>query len=162
MTSTLPNTETNEALRQILHDCHTLAIVGLSPKADRPSYVVARYMQQHGYRIVPINPAAADTQILGETVYADLHQAAAAVLAQGDKIDLVDVFRKSEDVLPIAGEAIAIGARVLWLQLGVQNNDAIDQARCAGLLAVQNRCVKIEHTRLIGHYRLAVRQPLGF
>jgi predicted CoA-binding protein len=141
---------TDDALRQILRDCRKLAVIGLSPRADRPSYEVAHYMQERGYRIVPVNPAAAGTQILGEHVYASVRQADAAVRAAGGRVDLVDVFRRSEDVPPIADDAIAIGARVLWLQLGIVNDAAAARARAAGLVTVQDRCPKIEYARLLG------------
>ena len=142
--------DTDAALRRILQSCRTLAVVGLSPKADRPSHAVARYLQVRGYRIVPVNPVVAGSGILGERVYASLREAAAAVRAEGGRIDLVDVFRKSEEVPPIAEEAIAIGARVLWLQLGVVNDAALARACAAGLAAVQDRCLEIEYARLIG------------
>jgi predicted CoA-binding protein len=142
--------DSDGALRQILQSCRTLAVVGLSPKADRPSHEVSRYLQARGYRIVPVNPAAAGSTVLGERVHASLREADAAVRAAGGRIDLVDVFRKSEDVPPIADEAIAIGARVLWLQLGVVNDAALARARAAGLEAVQDRCLEIEYGRLIG------------
>ena len=109
-------------------------------------------MQAHGYRIVPVNPLVAREggQILGETAYASVTEAAAALAAQGVKIDMVDCFRKSEDIPPLAEEAVAVGARCLWLQLGVFNEAAVQQAEAAGLLTVQNRCVKIEHARIFG------------
>ncbi|MBA3056796.1 MAG: CoA-binding protein [Gammaproteobacteria bacterium] len=134
-------TET-ETIRQILASCRTVAVVGLSPKPERASFGVARYMQAHGWRIIPVNPvaAASGASILGETVYATLQEA-----AQHASIDLVDVFRNSEDVPPVAQEAIAIGARALWLQLGVENAPAAAAAQAAGLWVVQNRCLKIEH-----------------
>jgi predicted CoA-binding protein len=150
MTDDPRSPDSDGALRQILQSCRTLAVVGLSPKADRPSHEVSHYMQARGYRIVPVNPAAAGGTILGERVHASLREADAAVRAAGGRIDLVDVFRKSEDVPPIADEAIAIGARVLWLQLGVVNDAALARARAAGLAAVQDRCLKIEYARLIG------------
>ncbi|MDR0478789.1 MAG: CoA-binding protein, partial [Burkholderiaceae bacterium] len=144
MTHPVPDTSSDSALRQILQTCRTLAVVGLSPKEDRPSYEVAHYLQARGYRIVPVNPAAVGAEILGERVYASVREADVAIRAEGGRIDLVDVFRKSEDVPPIADDAIAIGARTLWLQLGVVNDAAIARARAAGLAAVQDRCPKIE------------------
>jgi predicted CoA-binding protein len=150
MTNPPPPPDSDDALRQILQSCRTLAVVGLSPKEDRPSHEVAHYLQARGYRIVPVNPAATGSTILGERVYASLREADAALRTEGARIDLVDVFRKSEDVPPIAGDAIAIGARVLWLQLGVVNDAALAGARAAGLAAVQNHCLKIEHARLMG------------
>ncbi len=134
-----------EQLRRILKNTRTIAVVGLSAEWHRPSFFAAKYMQSHGYRIVPVNPryAAADTPILGETVYVDLQDIPFAV-------DMVDVFRRSEDVLPIAQQAITIGARCLWQQIGVQNADAERLALQAGLDSVMDRCVKIEHARLFG------------
>ena len=136
----------------MLTRCRTLAVVGLSPQWHRPSYFAAKYMQAHGYRIVPVNPLVAREggQILGEAAYASVTDAAAALAAQGQKIDMVDCFRKSEDISPLADEAISIGAKCLWLQLGVFNEAAGERAEAAGLQVVQNRCVKIEHARLFG------------
>lgn len=131
-----------ETIRQILATCRTVAVVGLSPKPERASFEVARYMQAHGWRIIPVNPvaAASGATILGEPVYASLQEA-----AQHASIDLVDVFRNSADVPPVAQEAIAIGARALWLQLGIENAQAAAAAQAAGLWVVQNRCLKVEH-----------------
>ena len=135
-------------LRRILGSCRTLAVVGLSPQWHRPSFFAAKYMQSHGYRIVPVNPGA--TEILGERAYPSVTAAAQALAAQGLRIDMVDCFRRSEDIAPIAEEAIAIGAKCLWLQLGVVNEAAAAKARAAGLDVVMDRCVKIEHARLFG------------
>jgi len=130
-------------LRRILQENRVLAIVGLSADWYRPSYFAAKYMQEHGYRVIPVNPRYAGKKVLGETCYAGLKDIP-------DKIDLVDVFRRSEDVMPIAEDAIAIGARVLWQQIGVKNAAAAEAARQAGLDAVMDHCVKIEHARLFG------------
>lgn len=135
-------------LRDILGTCQTIAVVGLSPQWHRPSFFAAKYMQGHGYRIVPINPSA--TEILGERCYASITEAAAALAVQGQRIDMVDCFRKSADIAPLADEAIAIGARCLWQQIGVVNEAAAAKARAAGLDTVMDRCVKIEHARLFG------------
>ena len=121
--------------------CHTIAVVGLSAEWHRPSYFAAKYMQQHGYRIVPVNPRY--DSVLGEPCFARLEDIPFA-------IDMVDVFRKTADVLPIAHSAVAIGARCLWQQLGVMNEEGDAVARGAGLDSVMNRCVKIEHARLFG------------
>ena len=139
---------TIHALRRILGSCKTVAVVGLSPQWHRPSFFAAKYMQAHGFRIVPVNPGAAE--ILGERCYPSVTAAAEALAAKGERIDMVDCFRKSEDIPPIADEAIAIGAKCLWLQLGVVHEDAADKARAAGLDVVMDRCVKIEHARLFG------------
>ena len=128
-------------LRRILKDNHTIAVVGLSADWFRPSYFAAKYMQEHGFRIIPVNPKY--TEILGERCYPDLKSIP-------EKIDIVDVFRKSEDCAQIARDALAIGAKVLWLQIGVMNDEARQIADTAGLDFVQNRCVKIEYARLFG------------
>jgi uncharacterized protein len=135
-------------LRRILATCKTIAVVGLSPQWHRPSFFAAKYMQSHGYRIVPVNPSA--REILGEPAYPSVAAAAQALQAQGLRIDMVDCFRRSEDIPPIADEAIAIGAKCLWLQIGVVNEEAAAKARAAGLDVVMDRCVKIEHARLFG------------
>jgi uncharacterized protein len=140
--------DTISELRRILATCKTIAVVGLSPQWHRPSFFAAKYMQGHGYRIVPVNPGAAE--ILGERCYASVTDAAQALAAQGQKIDMVDCFRKGEDIPPIADEAIAIGAKCLWMQIGVVNEQAAAKARAAGLDVVMDRCVKIEHARLFG------------
>ncbi|PUA18348.1 CoA-binding protein [Glaciimonas sp. PCH181] len=122
-----------------------IAIVGLSVKPDRPSYGVARYMQEHGYRIIPVNPMYAGTHILGELCYKDLYEAAKALAADNLKIAIVDCFRKTNDIPPIVGEAIMISASCVWMQLGIVNQDAADKAIKAGLSVVMDRCIKIEH-----------------
>ena len=138
------------SISQILSDSKTIAIVGLSNKPDRASNEVAAYLQQAGYRIVPVNPSYAGDTILGETVYASLQEAADALAAGGQPIDIVDCFRKSEDIPPIAREAIAVRAGCLWMQLGIENQAAADLARAAGLDVVQDHCIKIEHRSLQG------------
>jgi len=135
-------------LRRILGTCKTIAVVGLSPQWHRPSFFAAKYMQSHVYRIVPVNPVA--PEILGERSYPSVTAAAKALADEGHPIDMVDCFRKSEDIPPLAEEAIAIGARCLWMQIGVVNEAAAAKARDAGLDVVMNRCVKIEHARLFG------------
>ena len=136
------------SISQILNDSKTIAIVGLSNKPDRASYGVAEYLQEAGYRIVPVNPSYAGDTILGETVHATLQDAADALAAGGQQIDIVDCFRKSEDIPPIAREAIAVRAGCLWMQLDIENQAAADLARAAGLDVVQNHCIKIEHRSL--------------
>jgi len=132
-------------LRRILTQHRTIAVVGLSADWNRPSYFAAKYMQSHGYRIVPVNPRYAGdaSGILGETCYGTLSDIPFA-------IDMVDVFRRTADVMPIAEEALAIGARSLWQQLGVTNADAAALFQRHQRDAVQDRCVKIEHARLFG------------
>jgi predicted CoA-binding protein len=136
-----------KTIPEILQHAKTIAVVGLSDKPDRASYGVAAYLQQNGYRILPVNPACAGEQILQETVYASVQDAAAA-LAPGEKIDIVDCFRKPEAIVPIAREAIAVGAGCLWMQLEIENEEAAEMARAAGLDVVQNHCLKIEHRML--------------
>ena len=128
-------------LRRILRTNRTIAVVGLSANWYRPSYFAAKYMQEHGYRVVPVNPMY--DEVLGERCYKSLRDIP-------EKVDLVDIFRKSTDVMPIAEDAIAIGAKVLWQQLGVKNEAATARAQAAGLESVMDRCVKIEHGRLFG------------
>ena len=129
------------SLRRILRTSRTIAVVGLSADWFRPSYFAAKYMQEHGYRIVPVNPRY--EAVLGERCHATLATIEVPV-------DIVDVFRKTEDVLPIAEQAIAIGAKCLWQQIGVKNEEAAALAAAAGLEVVMDRCVKIEHARLFG------------
>jgi len=133
---------------QILNDSKTIAIVGLSNKPDRASYGVAEYLQGQGYRILPVNPAYVGEEILGEKVYASLQEAADAMAPSGTRIDIVDCFRKSEDIPPLARDAIAIRAGCLWMQLEIENQAAADLARAAGLDVVMNHCLKIEHRKL--------------
>ena len=148
----LQTPDTVSTLRDVLTHCRTLAVVGLSPQWHRPSHFAAKYMQAHGYRIIPVNPLVAKDggEILGEKAYASVTEAAEALHKEGVKIDMVDCFRKSEDIPPLADEAIAIGAKCLWLQLGVFNEPAGLKAEAAGLQVIENRCVKIEHARLFG------------
>ena len=130
-------------IRRVLAENKVIAMVGLSADWFRPSYFAAKYMLEHGYRVIPVNPRYAGKEILGQRAYATLRDISG-------KVDMVDVFRKTEDVGPIAEEAIAIGARVLWQQIGVKNSDAAARAEAAGLDTVMDRCVKIEHARLFG------------
>jgi predicted CoA-binding protein len=142
----------DNTLVSILQDCRTIAVVGLSPKPERDSHHVAQYLQQQGYRIVPVNPMA--QEILGERCWPTLTEAAQQLALDNVRIDLVDVFRNSADVPPIADEAIAIGAQALWLQLGVHDDAACERARAAGLRTVQNHCVLVEHQRLLAAGKL--------
>ena len=135
-------------IAQILKDSKTIAVVGLSNKPERASFGVAEYLQQQGYRIIPVNPAYEGQEILGERVYADLQGAADALAPGGTRIDIVDCFRKSEDIPPLARDAIAIRAGCLWMQLEIENQAAADLARAAGLDVVMNHCLKIEHRAL--------------
>jgi predicted CoA-binding protein len=135
-------------IEQILRAARTVAVVGLSNKPERASLEVATYLQQQGYRIIPINPAYAGQEILGETVYATLQEAANALAPGGTRIDIVDCFRKAEEMQPIAKDAIDVRAGCLWMQLGIENQVAADLARAAGLDVVMNHCMLIEHRKL--------------
>lgn len=130
-----------ESLRRILKDNRVIAMVGLSANWYRPSFFAAKYMQEHGYRVIPVNPQYAE--VLGEKCYKSLKEIP-------ERVDIVDCFRKTEEIMPLCEEAIAIGARVLWQQIGVINREAAAKAEAAGLDAVLDRCVKIEHARLFG------------
>ena len=136
------------SIPQILKDSKTIAIVGLSNKPDRASYGVADYLKNAGYQVIPVNPSYAGQTILDEPVYASLQEAADALASSGQRIDIVDCFRKSEDIAPIARDAIAVRAGCLWMQLDIENQAAADLARAAGLDVVMNHCIKIEHRSL--------------
>ncbi|MFA7270949.1 MAG: CoA-binding protein [Sterolibacterium sp.] len=127
-------------LLRILKDNRVVAVVGLSANPTRPSHVVAQYLLERGYTIIPVNPG--ENAILGQKCYASLREIP-------QKVDIVDCFRKSEEIPPLAEDAIAIGARVLWMQLGVINPSAAQRASEAGLDVVEDRCIKIEHARLL-------------
>jgi len=131
----------SDKVRRILRRSKTIAVVGLSAQWHRPSYFAAKYMQEHGYRVIPVNPGY--PEILGEKCYKSLREIP-------EKVDIVDCFRRSAEIPAIADDAIAIGAKVLWMQLGVENGDARHKAEAAGLEVIENRCVKIEHGRFFG------------
>lgn len=133
-----------ESIPELLSVARTIAVVGLSIRPERASNKVAQYLQQHGHRIIPVNPTYAGQSILGEHCYATLTQAT----KEHGLIDVVQCFRKSEDILPIVEEAVAIGARCLWMQLGVTNEKAAHLAQKAGMMVVMDRCMKIEHLSL--------------
>ena len=128
-------------LRRILRDCRSIAVVGLSANWYRPSYFAAKYMQDHNYTIFPVNPNY--SEVLGRKCYASLRDI-------GEHVDIVDCFRKSDEIVPLARDAVAIGARVLWMQLGIRNDEAARIASEAGLDVVMDHCVKIEHARILG------------
>ncbi|MCP4613581.1 MAG: CoA-binding protein, partial [Planctomycetes bacterium] len=130
-----------EPEEEILRTSKIIAVVGLSPKKDRPSHEVAEYLQQQGYRIIPVNPKA--TEILGEKSYPDL-------LSIPEKVDMVDIFRRSEDVVSIVEEAIKIGAKSIWMQEGVTNEEAAELAREEGLSVVRNKCMRTMHMKITG------------
>ena len=142
----MPIVDDVAGLRRILARSRTLAVVGLSAQWYRPSYFAAKYMQDHGYRIVPVNPRY--EEVLGQKCYPDLRSIP-------HPVDLVDCFRKASDIPPLAEDAIAIGAKVLWMQLGIVNEAAAQRAVAAGLDVVMNRCVKIEHARILGGLNFA-------
>jgi predicted CoA-binding protein len=128
-------------LRRILTQHRTIAVVGLSAQWHRPSYFAAKYMQDHGYRIIPVNPNY--SEVLGQTCFPSL-------TAIKEPVGIVDCFRKAAEMVPIARDAVAIGAKVLWMQLGIRNDEAARIASDAGLDVVVDRCVKIEHARIMG------------
>ena len=131
-------------LRRLLHDCRRIAVVGISAEWHRPSFFVGKYLLEHGYTMIPVNPKY--SEVLQQRCFPDVQTAA----RMAGPIDLVDCFRRSEDIGSLAEAAIAIGAKCLWMQLGVTNESAAATARAAGLEVVQDRCVKIEHGRLFG------------
>ena len=136
-------------ISRVLQDCRTIAVVGLSPKPDRPSHGVARYLQAHGYRVIPVNPSFAGQTILGEHCYASLGLAAQDLAERGIKIDMVDCFRRAEFIEDLADDAIAIHAQCLWMQMGIINEVAAEKARKAGLVVVMDRCTKVDHAMLL-------------
>lgn len=133
-------------IARILADHRVIAVVGMSDKPHRASHQVAQHMQAAGYRIVPVNPACAGQDLLGQRCYASLTEAAAALAPV--QIEIVDCFRRAEDILPVAQEAVAIKARVLWMQLDIVNEEAAALARGAGLQVVMDRCIKLDHLAL--------------
>src|SRR5882724_121539 len=137
------NSYSDQYLRRILTMAHTIAMVGASPHWNRPSYFAMKYLQGKGFRIIPVNPRASGQTILGETVHGDLQDI-------GEPIDMVDIFRNAEAAGPLADAAIALGAKVVWMQLGVRNDAAAARAEAAGLKVVMDRCPKIEYSRLHG------------
>ena len=141
----MPIVDDIAGLRRILTRSRTIAVVGLSANWYRPSYFAAKYMRDHGYRIIPVNPTY--EEVMGERCYPDVPSASRGAAAP---IDIVDCFRKPSEIVPIARDAIAIGAKVLWMQLGVRNAEARRRAEAAGLEVVENHCVKIEHGRFFG------------
>lgn len=134
-------TTDTDTIKRILTEYKTIAVVGLSPKWNRPSHFAAKYMKEHGYKIIPVNPGY--DEILGEKCYKSL-------LDIPEPVDIVDIFRRSRDVPPIVEDAIAIGAKVVWMQLTVVNEEAAQRARDSGLEVVMDRCVKIEYGRIFG------------
>jgi predicted CoA-binding protein len=132
----------DEEFKEILFKCKTVAVVGISPKEDRPSYIVASYLKSHGYRILPVRPEG--DMILGERVYHSLME-----IPKEIDVDAADIFRRSEDIPPIVDEAIQRGVKVIWMQEGIINEEARVKAEKAGLKVVMDRCMKKEHQRLL-------------
>ncbi|TCP60844.1 hypothetical protein EV663_10718 [Rhodovulum bhavnagarense] len=141
------NAPGDKDLRTILRDTRVIAVVGLSDDPIRPSHYVGRYLQRRGKRVIPVNPRLAGSQILGETVYADL-----AAIPADQPVDMVDIFRRPEHVPPIVDEALAClpSLRTVWMQIGVRNEGAAARAGAAGCTVIQDRCPKIEYQRLFG------------
>jgi uncharacterized protein len=125
--------------QEILTSCKTIAIVGISSDEERPSHIIGKYLMKQGYRVIPVNPK--ETSVLGESCYPDLK-------AIPERVDLVNIFRRSEDVAPIVDQAIEIGARAVWMQEGIKNEQSAKKARQAGLKVVQDRCIMKEHRLL--------------
>lgn len=137
------DTYTDEFLKETLNRVRTIAVVGASANWNRPSFFVMKYLQAKGFRIIPVNPKEAGSTILGETVYASLAEIP-------HPVDMVEIFRSSEEAGPIADEAVRLGAKVVWMQIGVRNDAAAKRAEDAGLTVIMNRCPKIEYSRLYG------------
>jgi len=133
-----------DAILELLKKYKTIAVVGLSSNPMRPSYSVAEYMQGAGYRIIPVNPN--ETEVLGEKSYARLEDVP-------EKIEIVDIFRRTEEVAGVVESAIRVGAKVVWMQLGVENDAAAEKARAAGLVAIEDACIFMEHRRRAGELK---------
>ena len=133
-----------DAITKILEESKTIAVVGLSSNPMRPSHGVTEYMQGAGYRIIPVNPN--ETEVLGEKSYARLEDVP-------EKIDIVNVFRRAEEVPPVVESAIRIGAKAIWMQLGIENEEAAEKARAAGLVVIEDACILVEHRRRAGELK---------
>ncbi len=133
-----------DAILELLKKCKTIAVVGLSSNPMRPSFGVTEYMQGAGYRIIPVNPN--ETEVLGEKSYARLEDVP-------EKIDIVNVFRRAEEVPPVVESAIRIGAKVVWMQLGIENEEAAEKARAAGLIVIEDACILVEHRKRAGELK---------
>lgn len=134
----------DETLRLALLSARTVAVVGLSDQTSRPSYGVARYLQSQGYRIIPVNPNV--REVLGEQVYPDL-------ISVQDPVDMVNIFRRSDRVAPTVDEAITKGAQIIWMQVGVVDEESAQRAMDAGITVIMDRCIMVEHRRLVGEQR---------
>lgn len=137
----MPHPPPDELIREILNRTRVIAVVGASPRPERDSHEVMAFLQERGYRCIPVNPVAREPEILGEKVYASLADVP-------ESIDLVDVFRRSEDAGTVVDEAVAVGARAVWMQLGVRDDAAAERGEAAGVAVVMDRCPKIEMPRL--------------
>jgi predicted CoA-binding protein len=133
-----------DPILEILKKYKTMAVVGLSSNPARPSFGVTEYMQGAGYRIIPVNPN--ETEVLGEKSYARLEDVP-------EKIEIVDVFRRAAEVPPVVESAIRVGAKVVWMQLGIENAEAVERARAAGLIVVEDACIRVEHRRRVKELR---------
>lgn len=133
----------NTLIRKVLRECKTIAMVGASANWNRPSYFAMKYLQEKGFKVIPVNPREAGKEILGETVYGELKEVPG-------KVDMVDCFRSADAIPGITDDAIDIGAKVLWMQLGIRHDDAARKAEAAGMTVIMNRCPKIEYGRLSG------------
>ena len=133
-----------DAILELLRNYKTIAVVGLSSNPMRPSHGVTEYMQGAGYRIIPVNPN--ETTVLGEKSYARLEDVP-------EKIDIVNVFRRAEEVPPVVESAIRIGAKAIWMQLGIENEEAAEKARAAGLVVIEDACILVEHRRRAGELK---------
>jgi len=133
-----------DPITKILRESKNIAVVGLSSNPMRPSYGVTEYMQGAGYRIIPVNPN--ETEVLGEKSYAQLEDVP-------EKIDIVNVFRRAEDVAPVVKSAVRIGAKVVWMQTGIENEEAAEKARGAGLVVIEDACILVEHRRRVGELK---------
>ncbi|MFZ6645620.1 CoA-binding protein [Undibacterium sp. TJN25] len=147
-TPKFPSKMTSKEIASLLQSASTIAVVGLSPRPSRPSYDVAAYLQRQGYRIVPVNPVEEGATLLGEHCYASLDDAVRALRLQGRQIDIVDCFRRSEEIPAIVDEAIRLGLKCVWMQLGVIHAEAARKAEAAGMQVVMDKCIKIEHGSL--------------
>ncbi|MGH6931700.1 MAG: CoA-binding protein [Dongiaceae bacterium] len=147
--SAMPNHDSysDDQIRRVLDSVRTIAMVGASPDWNRASSFAMKYLQDKGYRIIPVNPRAADRRIFGETCYRSLTD---IPRAETGPVDMVDIFRRPEFVREIVDEAIAVGAKIVWMQLGIRDDDAAERAEFAGLTVIMNRCPKIEYGRLHG------------
>lgn len=144
----MPDLNTDEQIKQILQSANTIALVGMSANTSRASHYVAKFLQERGHKIIPVNPGHAGKELLGEMTYSSL-----ADIPKNIKIDMIDIFRRSEHIPPIVDEAIEHlqpNLKTVWMQLGIMNKEAASTARAVGISVIQDRCPKIEYPRLFG------------